>query len=174
MTFDIGDRVRIKAETVSPASIVHLDKVGIVNSVNDADTLPYPYEVKFPNGSLCFADFELETVSETEPQALAPAEPAMAEEGRLGGGNIYQAFVEKVRECLTDQPECDEVTKPSHYTGFSNGSEVRDIAEHLPFNLGNVVKYVARAGRKTDDPTTDLLKALDYLLQELARLGNTR
>lgn len=65
----------------------------------------------------------------------------------------------------------DPVNHPAHYTGFSNGAEVIDITENLSFNLGNVVKYVARAGRKTKDPLEDLRKAQFYLNRELARIG---
>lgn len=64
----------------------------------------------------------------------------------------------------------DNVNHPDHYTGFSNGSEVIDITENLSFNLGNVVKYVARSGRKTEDPLEDLFKAEFYLRREIARL----
>lgn len=63
----------------------------------------------------------------------------------------------------------DNVNNPAHYQ-FSNGAQVIDITENLSFNLGNVVKYVARAGRKTDDPEEDLLKALFYLRREIERL----
>lgn len=65
----------------------------------------------------------------------------------------------------------DNVNHPAHYTGFSNGSEVIDITEHLSFNLGNTVKYCARAGRK--DPTKhieDLEKSMWYLQREIERL----
>lgn len=65
----------------------------------------------------------------------------------------------------------DTVNHPSHYTGFSNGAEVIDITENLSFNLGNVVKYVARAGRKTADPVEDLRKAKFYLERELNRVS---
>lgn len=64
----------------------------------------------------------------------------------------------------------DNVNHPAHYVGFSNGAEVIDITENLSFNLGNVVKYVARAGRKTADPREDLRKAKFYLDRELYRL----
>ena len=63
----------------------------------------------------------------------------------------------------------DNVNNPPHYQ-FSNGAQVIDITENLSFNLGNVVKYVARAGRKTEDPEEDLLKALFYLRREIERL----
>lgn len=57
----------------------------------------------------------------------------------------------------------DPVREPSHYK-FPGGVEVIDITKHLPFAQGNVIKYVARAGRK--DPSKeveDLEKALTYL-----------
>lgn len=64
----------------------------------------------------------------------------------------------------------DLVNHPPHYNWFSNGAEIIDITECLSFNLGNVVKYTARAGRKTADPTEDLLKAQFYLNREIARI----
>lgn len=66
----------------------------------------------------------------------------------------------------------DSVNHPAHYVGFSNGAEIIDITENLSFNLGNVVKYVARAGRKTDDPIEDLRKAQFYLQRELERVSD--
>jgi hypothetical protein len=66
----------------------------------------------------------------------------------------------------------DPVNHPAHYAeGWSNGAEVIDITENLNFNLGNAVKYIARAGRK--DPAKlieDLRKAEWYLGREIARL----
>lgn len=37
----------------------------------------------------------------------------------------------------------------------------------LNFALGSAVKYIARAGRKTDSKVEDLRKAIDYLQDEL-------
>jgi hypothetical protein len=60
---------------------------------------------------------------------------------------------------------------PSHYQGFSNGAQVIDIAERLNFNRGNVVKYVARAGRKHGESAIDdLKKARVYLDREIERI----
>nr|WP_246259589.1 DUF3310 domain-containing protein [Streptomyces typhae] len=67
----------------------------------------------------------------------------------------------------------DGVNDPSHYTWLPDGLEVIDIAELLSFSLGNVVKYVLRAGRKTDDPLTDLRKAAWYINREINRLETT-
>lgn len=63
----------------------------------------------------------------------------------------------------------DLVNNPPHYQ-FSNGAQVIDITENLSFNAGNVVKYVSRSGRKTDDPLEDLFKAQFYLNREIVRL----
>jgi hypothetical protein len=67
----------------------------------------------------------------------------------------------------------DSVKHPSHYHAQS-GIEVIDAIEawELSFALGNVVKYVARAGHK--DPAKrveDLRKAQWYLERELASLN---
>lgn len=52
-----------------------------------------------------------------------------------------------------------------------DGFEVIDIIESFDLNfcLGNVIKYVLRAGRKTDNKLDDLKKALDYLSHEIER-----
>ena len=58
----------------------------------------------------------------------------------------------------------DLVNHPSHYT--DGGIETMDFieAKNLGFHLGNVVKYVSRAGKKnTDNEIQDLEKALWYL-----------
>lgn len=61
---------------------------------------------------------------------------------------------------------------PPHYQGFSNGAQVIDITENLSFNAGNAVKYLARAGRKSDAETlTDLRKAKWYVEREIERVG---
>lgn len=61
------------------------------------------------------------------------------------------------------------VDHPKHYHSQS-GIEVIDAIEAwgLGFCLGNVIKYVARAGYK-DNQREDLQKALWYLMRELAR-----
>ena len=72
-----------------------------------------------------------------------------------------------------------DAVNPSHYKGFSNGAEVIDIAEHLTFDAGNVVKYAARAGRLDESlnkndlegRVEDLKKARKYLDREIERLG---
>lgn len=72
----------------------------------------------------------------------------------------------------TDQespPHADLVNHPSHYNASPSGVECIDVVEHMPFCLGNAVKYVWRAGLK-GDALTDLKKARWYLDREIARL----
>lgn len=66
------------------------------------------------------------------------------------------------REAFSPGPS--EVEHPSHYT-FGK-YEVLDVIEdwNMPYHLGNVMKYIARAGRKDPDKEIeDLKKAMTYL-----------
>ena len=67
----------------------------------------------------------------------------------------------------------DLVNNPPHYT--DGGVDTLDFieAKDLNFRLGNVIKYVSRAGKKVDsDPVQDLEKAAFYLQREIeARKG---
>ena len=64
----------------------------------------------------------------------------------------------------------DPVNKPAHYNSHPSGVEAITITEGFSFNLGNVVKYVWRAGIKNPDPLEDLRKAQYYLAREIERL----
>ena len=67
--------------------------------------------------------------------------------------------------------ESDEVHHPPHYTWLPSGIEAIDICEHLNFNLGNAVKYLIRAGKKSSaNDYTDLSKAKWYIERELERI----
>ena len=70
---------------------------------------------------------------------------------------------------MTDE-EDPEVHHPKHYTNHPSGVECIDITRHLNFNLGNVVKYIWRAGLKGGVvPTQDLKKAAWYLNDEIEK-----
>ena len=67
----------------------------------------------------------------------------------------------------------DQVNSPKHYT--SGKIEVIDFIEDkgLGFHLGNVVKYVARAGKKDPDKVLeDLQKARWYLSRYIEMLSD--
>lgn len=69
-----------------------------------------------------------------------------------------------------DKDKNPAVHSPSHYT--RGGIETIDFieAKGLNFHLGNVVKYVSRAGFKQDAKIQDLEKALWYLTREINRV----
>jgi hypothetical protein len=66
----------------------------------------------------------------------------------------------------------DLVNSPPHYK--SGGIETIDFieAKDLNYRLGNVIKYVSRAGRKNTDPVQDLEKAAWYLQREITARKN--
>lgn len=66
----------------------------------------------------------------------------------------------------------EAVDHPAHYNAHPSGIECIDVVRHMNFNLGNVVKYLWRAGEK--DPAKhleDLKKAAWYLNDEIERLS---
>lgn len=64
----------------------------------------------------------------------------------------------------------DPVNHPVHYTNHPSGVECIQVVRHMNFNLGNVVKYIWRAGEKDGVPDIqDLEKARWYLNDEIAR-----
>jgi|TARA_R110000824_G_C14737879_1_gene627099 hypothetical protein len=63
----------------------------------------------------------------------------------------------------------DPVNHPAHYTGHPSGVECIDITEHFGFSLGNAIKYIWRAGLKSDNAVEDLEKAVWYIQREIKR-----
>jgi len=74
------------------------------------------------------------------------------------------------QEQLADIERREAVDHPDYYK--RGGVEAIDAIEawELGFHLGNVVKYIARAGRKTADSLRDLKKAEWYLNREIERM----
>lgn len=64
----------------------------------------------------------------------------------------------------------DLINHPPHYTSHPSGIECIQITEHMNFNLGNAVKYLWRAGLKSDDALSDLNKAEWYIGREIERI----
>ncbi len=59
----------------------------------------------------------------------------------------------------------EKVNHPDHYGGESDPYEAIKVIEawDLNFHLGNVVKYISRAGKKSKNNVEDLKKAEWYL-----------
>ena len=73
----------------------------------------------------------------------------------------------------------DNINHPSHYTSHQSGIECIDIAEHHGFCIGNAIKYLWRAGLKSEDGISkkekqieDLKKAIWYIKREIKHLSN--
>ena len=71
----------------------------------------------------------------------------------------------------------DAVNHPSHYTSHPSGVECIDITRHYCFAIGNAIKYLWRAGLKTDanrdardKEIEDLQKAIWYINDRIAQL----
>lgn len=67
----------------------------------------------------------------------------------------------------------DIINQPKHYT--HGGIEVRPFinSQGYNFDMGNVIKYIVRAGIKTPDKLIDLEKALNYINDEIKK-GNKK
>ncbi len=67
----------------------------------------------------------------------------------------------------------DSVNHPGHYT--DGGIETIDFieAKKLGFHLGNVVKYVTRAGKKNADNEIEDLKKAQWYLKRYINLRKT-
>lgn len=84
-------------------------------------------------------------------------------------------------KCLIDRKEkeqkTDSVNHPAHYNSHPSGIECIEIARHHNFNIGNAIKYLWRAGLKseegmedTDKQIEDLNKAIWYIQDEIKRI----
>ena len=111
------------------------------------------------------------------------------EENTVGGmdfivsNEIMRNYFKKIvpfTEAVKEKQE-NRVEHPSHYTWLKElcGIEVIDITRHLNFNVGNCVKYLLRAGRKTEEGISDrekqiedLKKARFYINDEIEKLSN--
>lgn len=75
----------------------------------------------------------------------------------------------------------DKVNHPRHYTQHPSGVECITVTEHMNFNVGNAVKYLWRAGLKSDPDKEqidkhieDLEKAAWYVNREIQRVRRQR
>lgn len=75
----------------------------------------------------------------------------------------------------------DKVNHPSHYLWLKDkvGIEVIDITRHMDFDLGNAIKYILRAGHKTEEgcdnkskTIEDLKKAIWYINDKIKTIEN--
>jgi hypothetical protein len=94
-------------------------------------------------------------------------------------GDLRVAVVESMLHAPGPKPPKqtqveDMVNHPSHYTAYK-GIEIIQLTEQLNFCRGNAVKYIARAGLKSEaTEIQDLEKASWYINREIERLKKAR
>lgn len=72
--------------------------------------------------------------------------------------------------------EYDPVEKPKHYNSHPSGVECIEITRHHDFAIGNVIKYVWRAGLKEGNKAKELedLRKARYYLDDKIRMLTAR
>lgn len=76
----------------------------------------------------------------------------------------------------------NNINHPLHYNSHPSGIECIEVARYMSFNLGNVLKYIWRHGKKRSETNTDELsnaiedleKAAWYLQNEIELLKEVR
>jgi hypothetical protein len=85
-------------------------------------------------------------------------------------GDINGSIANPPEEEVNDLARFKDAINPPHYKEHPSGIECIQITEHMGFCLGNAVKYIWRAGLKSDsDKRQDLEKAIWYLQRELRK-----
>jgi len=81
-------------------------------------------------------------------------------------GDIISSYLNS----LPEEKLLQSVDHPAHYGGADNTYEAIKVIEawELGFNLGNVIKYISRAGKK-GSKLEDLKKAQWYLNREIRK-----
>ena len=98
-------------------------------------------------------------------------------EANLRGANLYGT--DTTNACFKDalvadtELKGDKNKKVDHPDHYCHGIKAIDYIEshNMNFNLGNVIKYVTRAGLKSENAIEDLQKAKWYIEREIGR-GN--
>jgi hypothetical protein len=85
-------------------------------------------------------------------------------------GDILSSYLNSLPAEIAKKEQA--VDHPAHYGGADNTYEAIKVIEawELGFCLGNVVKYISRAGKK-GNRLEDLKKAQWYLAREIEKLN---
>jgi len=88
----------------------------------------------------------------------------------MPSGQIEEAMM--LKKHMKKHMKKESVNHPSHYGGDVTYEVIKVInAWGLNFNVGNAIKYLARAGKKNPDKTIeDLKKAQFYIADEIKQL----
>lgn len=123
---------------------------------------------KIDNAQVRLINARLNNDEEDKKSAISEMETAMCNAMQL-----LKCFIERNYK----EQKSDSVNHPSHYNSHPSGIECIEIARHHNFNIGNTIKYLWRAGLKseegmedTDKQIEDLNKAIWYIQDEIKRI----
>lgn len=84
---------------------------------------------------------------------------------------------EVASQCENSALDNENVENPKHYTQHPSGVECIEITQHYDFCIGNAIKYLWRAGIKTEEGYSgkekeieDLQKAVWYIKRKIEML----
>ena len=120
------------------------------------------------NVQLHLVNSRLNNDEEGNKSAISEMETAMCDAMQL-----LKCFIDRKDK----EQKTDSVNHPEHYNSHPSGIECIEIARHHNFNIGNTIKYLWRAGLKseegmedTDKQVEDLNKAIWYIQDEIKRI----
>ena len=120
------------------------------------------------NVQLHLVNSRLNNDEEGKKSAISEMETAMCNAMQL-----LKCFIDRNDK----EQKTDNVNHPAHYNSHPSGIECIEIARHHNFNIGNTIKYLWRAGLKseegmedTDKQVEDLKKAIWYINDEIKRI----
>ena len=139
----IGNSLKINDDNiVSNGDIltVRLNKDTKVDVINSCTIINNRTGKEIPNAM----NFYIERIKDIEPL------------------DVDAGDIDEVEETVNIE---DKVNHPSHYTWLKDicGIEVIDITRHLDFDLGNAIKYILRAGHKSEEGYDDTAKEIEDL-----------
>ena len=124
------------------------------------------------NVQLHLVNSRLNNDEEGNKSAISEMETAMCDVMQL-----LKCFIDRKDK----EKKADSVNHPSHYNSHPSGIECIEIARHHNFNIGNAIKYLWRAGLKSekgmedaDKQVEDLRKAIFYINDEIERIKSNK
>ena len=110
----------------------------------------------------------------TKQELIDNLKDILAMPSELDGADFNDGHYYGILRTITLVEKLDDNTNktPQHYQGTIQPIDLIN-AQDLNFNLGNVVKYVCRAGKKQgENVLSDLDKAKNYINYEIERIKN--
>lgn len=117
---------------------------------------------------------QLRTVMDREKSAIEAYQEMLKKEE-----DGSEKLADTMQEAFDKLKKQERVSHPPHYTWLKKkcGIEVIDITRHMDFDLGCAIKYILRAGHKSEEGMTnkektieDLKKAVWYINDKIKTL----